>query len=511
MAMNCFQLRSLLLVVPAFLAISATASPQQSASVTDAEAKAPGASLPPVSPIGGQVFAFPVATKSAEARKLVEIALDQYENVLLDNSVESARKATEKDPQFALAYAVWSFAARRTQPNPEALRKAEVLAANAPADERLLVTFLANVQKDDMLPAIVSMNDLLARFPNNAHALYLTSEWLYFQQDYDRSVKMMEQIIALDPKFAPAYNMLGYGQVEAGNPDPVKAIGYLKKYAALEVGQPNPEDSLGEVSRYAGDDQSSIEHYSAALKLAPKFITSRLGLGDTYTLMGNFSLARSEYDQALAMSTNDRDRFHVYYQRALVNFWEGKSETGLQELAELERQASAAHEPYSVFEIQEARVLLAPTAKKGIEKLQSMERIYLAPVEGMSDADRNPSLAAIWRDEVRIYAEQNQFDAADETVQKLEKLAAKSRDLVVENCYESARGYVFFAQHDFQSAEDELSADPHSPLAVKRLVVAREKLGDSKGAESAKLRLKYLRAPTAEWFLATHVLSSPAN
>jgi hypothetical protein len=34
--------------------------------------------------------------------------------------------------------------------------------------------------------------------------------------------------------------------------------------------------------------------------------------------------------------------------------------------------------------------------------------------------------------------------------------------------------------------------------------VAREKAGDLKGADAAKLHFKYLRAPTAEWYLATH-------
>ena len=69
------------------------------------------------------------------------------------------------------------------------------------------------------------------------------------------------------------------------------------------------------------------------------------------------------------------------------------------------------------------------------------------------------------------------------------QLAAHSRDLIVENCYESARGYVFFAQKDYASAQDELSADPHSPIAINWLVAAREKLGDQTGAESARLRL----------------------
>src|SRR5207245_4389859 len=226
--MNRFFCNSALLLLPAVLPVSTWACPQQTVSVADSQPKSPADASHLSALVAGHVFAFPVATKSVDAQKLVETALDQYENVLLENSVENARKATEKDPQFALAYAVWSFAARRNQPNPEAGRKAESLAATAPADERLLVNFLTSVQKDDMLPAIIAMNDLLARFPNDRHALYLTSEWLYFQQDYDRSVKMMEQIIKLDPNFAPAYNMLGYANVKTGGWGPDSGIAMVK-------------------------------------------------------------------------------------------------------------------------------------------------------------------------------------------------------------------------------------------------------------------------------------------
>jgi tetratricopeptide (TPR) repeat protein len=503
MTMNRYFLK-FAIFMSAVLSVPVWAFPQQSASVTESETKTPAGVTPAGAPIAGHVFGFPVATKSAEAQRLVETALDQYENVLLDDSMRSARKAAEKDPHFALAYAVWSFAARRSKPNPEAARQAELLATTAPGDEQLLVKFLVSVQKADMLAAISSMNDLLSRFPNDRHALYLTSEWLYFQQDYDRSVRMMEQIVKLNPDFAPAYNMLGYAKVETGDPDSVKAIAYLKKYAELEQGQPNPEDSLGEVSRFAGDDQGSLAHYRAALKLSPSFITSQTGLGDTYTLMGDFANATAEYDKALAMSTNNRDRLHVEFQKALLKFWAGNKSEGLKNLAELEQKARLAHEPYSEFEIQEARALLAPAPQERIAKLQAIERIYGKPVEGMNEADRNPSLAAIWRDEVRIQAEQNHIDATRETIQKLERLAARSRDLIVENCYESARGYVLFALKNYADAGDELSADPHSPLVVKWLIAAREKAGDKKGVEAAERRLKYLRAPTAEWYLATH-------
>lgn len=506
-----FFFKFTVLLIPALLSPPAWALPQQSASLTEAEAKTSAAATHSGVPVSGHVFAFPVATKSVEAQKLVEVALDQYENVLLDDSIASARRATEKDPHFALAYAVWSFAARRNQPNPGAARKAEALASTAPFEERLLVKFLTAVQKDQMLPAITAMNDLLSRFPQDRHTLYLTSEWLYFQQDYERSVGMMEQIIKLDPNFAPAFNMLGYAKVETGNPEPEKALAYLKHYAELEPGQPNPEDSIGEVSRYVGDDQGSLAHYTAALKITPTFITSQIGLGDTYSLMGDFAKAREEYRKASAMATNDRDRLHIEYQQALLLFWEGKSVEGLRRLSELEGKASAAHEPYAEFEIQEAHALLLPTLKEQLLKLRSIEGPYSAPIDGMGEADRNPSLAAIWRDEVRILAEQGQEAAANVAVKKLEKFAAKSHDLIVQNCYESARGYVLFARKDYASAGDQLSSDPHSPLTIKWLIVARKLSGDTKSAEAAELRLKFQRAPTTEWYLATRANSIAAH
>jgi tetratricopeptide (TPR) repeat protein len=497
-------MRVLILALPTVFCASVRALPQQSASASDSELGRPSAARPAAGPNFGKVFAFPVSSKSVEAQKLVELALDQYENVLLDRSVDNARKATEKDPGFALAYAVWSFAARRTQPNPQAARKAELLAGKAPADERLLVKFLTAVEKEDMLPAISAMNDLLARFPEDRHALYLTSEWLYFEQDYDRSLQMMEKIIKLDPSFAPAYNMLGYSMVEAGRPDPAKAIAYLKKYAELERDQPNPEDSLGEVSRYAGDDKGSLHHYRAALKIEPRFITSQTGLGDTYTLMGDFAKANQEYDKAAAMAAGPRDRLHVEFQKCLAKFWQNRGADGLKQLAIAEKHATEQHEPYSQFEIGEALALFQPTAAAQLEKLAQLELLFSKTIDGMSAADRNASLASIWRDEVRIAAEELRVEFAQDRLHRLEALATKSRDLLVSNCYESSRGYLLFAQKDFSGAAEQLAADPHSPVAFTWLARARENAGDKTGAEAALLRFKYLRAPTTEWYLASH-------
>ncbi|GAC1634848.1 MAG: hypothetical protein NVS9B14_11370 [Candidatus Acidiferrum sp.] len=492
-----------LLIFPAALAAATAAQTPQH--VADASARSTTSSAH-VHPLArNNVFGvFAVSSKSLEARKLVENAIDQYENVLLDQSVSSAKLATQKDPNFALAYAVLSFASRRGEPNSEARLKARELAKTAPSEEKLLVKWLTSVEDENLLPAIVSMNDLLAKFPNDKHVLYLTSEWLYFQQDYDRSRTMMEKILTIDPNFPPALNMLGYSWVETGNPDPAKAIGYLKKYAAVQPAQPNPEDSLGEVSRFVGDDQGSLEHYTRALKINPNFITSQIGLGDTSTLMGNYSRAREEYEKAEVIATNPRDLFHIAYQRALVFFWEDKSDEGLRALDTLAVRAEQAKEPYAYYEISLGRALLTTNAAEQLHRIEYLETKYSSPLDGMSEGDRNPSLAEILRDEVRVHFQLGHSDEAQSAIKRLEKLASSSRDLIVSGDYDSVLGLVHMKKDDFAGAVDGLSSDAHSPLMVQQLAIAQERAGDKAGAEKTKLRLKYLRAPTVEWFLVSH-------
>lgn len=457
-----------------------------------------------VAPIPQQLFGtLPLSTHSEDARKFVELALDKYENDLLDDSLVLAHHSVEKDPQFPLGFALVSFIARRTAPDRPALQRAQQLLPRATPEEHLLVQWMTNVQQSNLLPAISSMNDLLQAFPTDKHVLYLTSEWLFSQQESDRARKMLESVIKLDPQFAPAFNSLGYAYISDGNPDPAKALAALQRYAELQPGSPNPEDSLGEVSRFAGDDRASLEHYRAALQIDPLFFTSQLGLGDTLTLMGDFSDAREEYDRAIYASENPRDTFHARFQKALVYFWEGQPSQGRKALADLEQQATEKKEPYAQFEIGFGAAMLASDSQAEIAQLSLLQTWLGDPIPGFDDADRNISLATIWREQARVYSRLDQPAAALRAVSKLETLARDSRDLVVQNCYESAHGYQLFAGGDFADAVDELSADPHSPLALSQLALAQKKTGNGSVVQTLT-RLKFQRAPTAEWFLATH-------
>ncbi len=157
---------------------------------------------PPMVSSGQRLFgAIPISTQSGEARKFIELAWDKYENSMFDDAVVNARHATEKDPQSALSQALLSFVARRGIPDSVALAKAKSLLPRTTTDEQLLVRWMTSIQERDLLPAIMNMNDLLKRYPKDKHVLYLTAEWLYLQQDYDRARTMMQAALQIDRNF----------------------------------------------------------------------------------------------------------------------------------------------------------------------------------------------------------------------------------------------------------------------------------------------------------------------
>jgi hypothetical protein len=123
--------------------------------------------------------------------------------------------------------------------------------------------------------------------------------------------------------------------------------------------------------------------------------------------------------------------------------------------------------------------------------------------EGMLPAERNSEYATALREEVRLAVVGHDVAQAEAMTHKLEELAATTRDQKVESIYESAHGYVMSANGDYANAADELASDLHSPLVVQQLIVTQQKLNNADGLEKAKTRLKYLRTPTAEWYLVT--------
>ena len=230
--MNRLAARFYLLISPSLLASTVWA--QAPASHVENAAARADAGTPGVTGVSQHLFgAIPLSTRSVQARRLLELAVNNYENAIYRESAVQARRAAEADPQSALAHAMLSFAARRIMPDAGALEKAKTLLPRATPDEQLLVRWMTSIQDHDLLPAISSMNDLLKRYPRDKHILYMTAEWLYLQQDDDRARSMMEAALQSDPNFPAVLNRLGYVYIGTGTPDPAKAIASLKRYAEV--------------------------------------------------------------------------------------------------------------------------------------------------------------------------------------------------------------------------------------------------------------------------------------
>ena len=499
-----FAARWFLLIFPGFFAASAWAQAQTAAPRVE-PASNRAKSHAAVAPLPQQLFgAIPLSTKSEEARKSLELAWDKYENAMYDPAADAARKAAQKDPHSALSFAMVSFAARRGMPDAASLARAKTLLPRATPDEQLLVRWMTDIQEHNLLPAIASMNDLLKRYPRDKHVLYVTGEWLFLQQDDDRARNLLETALQVDPNFPAALNRLGYLYIDSSNPDPAKAVASLKRYAEVEPTSPNPQDSLGEVLREAGEDQSSLEHYRAALQIDPAYISSQYGQGNTRTLMGDFAGARQEYDRAIPMAQNPMDELYVKYLKTFVYFWEGKPEEGRAAFAALAKEAAEKKEPNSQFQIGMAQAMLAGDPQAELEQLKFLSTLLDKPLPGMNESDRGINRASVLRERVRVSALQRQSGEAEHFLADLEALATASRDQLIGSYFESARGYLLASKGDLQNAAEGLSADQHSPLALQQLAVIQEKLGQTAEARAARTSLKYHRSSEAEWFLATH-------
>ena len=504
-----FAARWFLLIFPSFFVSGAwaqTPSPHMEPAFNRA------ARTSPVAPLSQQLFgAIPLSTKSEDARKSLELAWDKYENAMYDPAADEARKAAQKDPHSALSYAMVSFAARRGMPDATALAKAKTLLPRATPDEQLLVRWMTAIQDRNLLPAIASMNDLLKRYPHDKHVLYVTGEWLFLQQDNDRARTLLETALQVDPNFPAALNRLGYLYLDSSNPDPAKAVASLKRYAEVEPTSPNPQDSLGEVLRQAGEDQSSLEHYHAALQIDSAYISSQYGMGVVRTLMGDPQTARQEFDRAIPMAQNPMDQLYVKYLKTFVYFWEGKPAEGRDAFAALAQEAAGKKEPNSQFQIGLAQAMLAADSQSELEQLKSLSAFLAMPLAGMNESDRGINRASVLREHVRVLALEGKSEDANQILSKLESLATASRDQLIGSYFESARGYLLAAKGDFQGAAEGLSADEHSPLVLQQLALVQEKLGNAAAAEAARTCLKYHRNSEAEWFLAMHSSAAQSN
>ncbi len=443
----------------------------------------------------GTTTYMPITTTSAKARELYVKGMQDYENLYLERCNDEWREAVKEDPNLAVAWTWIAFNSGNPQEVSAARAKAKALTEKISPGEQLMVAWVSKVQEGDYIGGITAMNDMIEMYPHDKHLLYLAGNWLMGEDGNDQAQHIMEKALALDKNFPAALNDLAY--VNARNRQFTKALSAMDRYVALLPKEPNPQDSYGELLRMAGNFEGSLTHYHAALKIDPDFVTSQLGLGDTYALMGNQEQARVEYDKAIRFAHNEADRLSYSMQKAMTYVRDGHFAEADKAFLDV---AVTAHSKEQ--DLQEAQ------AYRQIAEYQTDDQVALKNLKLAEDAlhhlatispsDRDEELSRILRTRAVRAARSGDQPLADQSLHDLEALANGSRNRVIQSSYHGANGSLLMDQKKYEAAIAELEEDQDNPFTMDLLVQAYYQTMQTEKLHEAEVRLRGTNMPTME-------------
>ena len=443
----------------------------------------------------GESGTLPVTTSSVKARELYEKGMADYENLYLERCNDDWRAAVKEDPNLAVAWAWIAFNSGSPEEVSAARAKAKELAPKLTPGEQLMIAWIAKVQEGDFLGGITAMNDMLEFYPKDKHLLYLAANWLMGENGSDQAQHFLQKALAIDKNFPAALNDLAY--VEARNRQFDKAFTAMDRYVALLPKQPNPQDSYGELLRMAGDFEGSLKHYRAALKIDPDFVSSQLGLGDTYALMGNQEQARIEYDKAIRFAPNEADRLTYSMQKAMTFVRDGNYAEADKQYLEIAETAHAKD-----HDLQEAQAL-RHMAEYQTDDNVALKHLRLAEESlghraTISPSDRDEELSRILRNRALRAARSGNQPLADQALHRLEAVANGSRNRVIQSSYHGAAGALLMDQKKYEDAIAQLEEDQDNPFTMELLVQAYYQTMRTDKLHEVEARLRGTNVPTME-------------
>ena len=445
--------------------------------------------------VKGQSAAMTITTSSPAARAAWEKGVTDYENLYLERCNEDWRAAVKEDPKLAVAWAWIAFNSGDPQEIVAARAKAKELAPKTSPGEQLMVSWVVKVQEGDFIGGITAMNDMLEMFPKDKHVLYLAGNWLMLEEGNEQAQKLMQRALSIDKNFPAALNDLAY--IDARNRQFDKAFAAMDRYVILLPKEPNPQDSYGELKRMAGDFESALAHYRAALMMDPDFISSQIGIADTYALMGNEEQARAEYDKAIRFAHNETDRFNYEMQKATTYVRDGN-------YAEADKQyldiATTAHnKEYHLAEAQALRQLAEYQSDPNVSlKYLKLAEDCVAHQSNISASDRDEELSRILRNRAVQASRSGNASLADKSLHDLEKIASGSRDRIIQSSYQGATGTLLMEQKKYQEAVSHLEDDQDNPFTMELLVQAYYETEQVDKLHEMEAKLRATNVPTIE-------------
>src|SRR5215470_17808391 len=149
-------------------------------------------------------------------------------------------------------------------------------------------------------------HELHAQFPADPLGVGFLARAAVQRGDPDEAIRRNQELLAVDPNYAEAYNQIGYYYGYRG--DYEKAIDNLERYRFISRDNANPFDSLGENQAYSGHYNEAIENLNRALAIKPDFAPAYQHLGVAYEGMGDYPKAVQMYEKAATFDAYESDK-----------------------------------------------------------------------------------------------------------------------------------------------------------------------------------------------------------
>jgi tetratricopeptide (TPR) repeat protein len=438
----------------------------------------------------------PITTTSPKVRRLLQEAwrlnLDEVKQA---EAIEVLRQAVKIDPNFAFGHELLAQCSLDPGEQVREQQKAFATRNHAGAGEQLIIDWFQNAADHKLIPAITDMNEVLGRYPHDKWVVFLANWWLTEQTQYERAVAVYERSGITDSPGLMNNTAYTYAYMRQFD----RAFALMEKYVAALPKDPNPQDSYAELLRMAGHFDQAIEHYQAALADDPQFYSSQFGIADTYSLMGNQSRARDEYQRAF-------QKFPTLPELHLIQWQTRQATTFVREgdYAGADRafQAIADHAHAKSMSQVEAdtyrqMAMYQRDAKQAVRFLHRADAAARQGANAMPFAIQQ-ELAQILRGrvEVAVKAENKRMMAT--SLKRLAEMSRSSNDKVIESAYHGAAGAALFSQHKYNEAMSHLEEDINNPLSLKLLAAAYEKVGYKVEAKRTSETLANLNDATLE-------------
>ena len=273
-------------------------------------------------------------TSSMEAYQYFLKGCEEYDKMYYEDARRSLEKATQLDPEFALAYLYLGGVQSESgniSARDEAVKKAKALAYKVTERERLYIEALyANVIEGNREAGNRFVQEITQKYPKEKMAYYWLGVFHRISGDNEMAIAEQNRALELDPDYGNAHNELGYIYLDLRDFD--KSVEHFQKYAALNPKDANPLDSLGEAYFQMGRLDEAIAKYKEALAVKPGFLTSNYCIAYIYALKENPAEVMTWLETFIGQSPNAGWKGRGLAFKGFCQTWLGSLNKGLENL-----------------------------------------------------------------------------------------------------------------------------------------------------------------------------------